>query len=71
MGAFDVVPPGLPSLPSTDDWMWGPGSSSNLSFGKWLRKYVKPGLDDLRRFLNLNLYSQYLYSVTLDALEWR
>ncbi|KAM7542428.1 hypothetical protein Aperf_G00000013507 [Anoplocephala perfoliata] len=70
VSAFDVAPPGLPCLPSTDDWMWGPGGGSNLSFGEWLGKYVQPGLVDLKPFLNLNLYSQYLYSVTLNALEW-
>ncbi|VDN98788.1 unnamed protein product [Rodentolepis nana] len=67
---YDAEPPSPPSLPSTDDWMWGPGNASNLSFGEWLQRYVNPGLSDLKRFLNLNIYSQYLYSVTLDALEW-
>lgn len=68
---YNVEPPSPPCLPSTDDWMWGPGNVSNLSFGEWLQRYVNPGLGDLKRFLNLNLYSQYLYSVMLDALEWR
>ncbi|VDL57281.1 unnamed protein product [Hymenolepis diminuta] len=67
---YNVEPSSPPCLPSTDDWMWGPGNVSNLSFGEWLQRYVNPGLGDLKRFLNLNLYSQYLYSVMLDALEW-
>lgn len=69
VGAFDATPP---CLPPTDDWLWSVcGSPSHgLSLGDWLRRSVEPGLADLRRFINLKLYSQYLYSVTLDGLAW-
>ncbi|KAL5108241.1 Transcriptional repressor protein YY1 [Taenia crassiceps] len=69
VGAFDATPP---CLPSTDDWLWSVcGTPSHgLSLGDWLRHSVEPGLTDLRRFVNLKLYSQYLYSVTLDGLAW-
>lgn len=68
VGAFDTTPP---CLPSTDNWMWSGTVESGLSLGEWLRRSVEPRLVDLRRFVNLKLYSQYIYSVTLDALEWR
>uniref|UniRef100_A0A0R3W8K4 GPI transamidase component PIG-S n=1 Tax=Taenia asiatica TaxID=60517 RepID=A0A0R3W8K4_TAEAS len=69
VGAFDATPP---CLPSTDDWLWSVcGTPSHgLSLGDWLRRSIEPGLSDLRRFINLKLYSQYLYSVTLDGLAW-
>lgn len=53
-------------LSPTDDWLKG-----GLSMAEWLRHYVKPGLAHLQRFINLRIYSQYLYSVTLDGLLWR
>uniref|UniRef100_A0A0R3X2P2 Phosphatidylinositol-glycan biosynthesis class S protein n=1 Tax=Hydatigena taeniaeformis TaxID=6205 RepID=A0A0R3X2P2_HYDTA len=69
VGAFDSTPP---CLPSTDDWLWSvcDTPSNGLSFGDWLLRSVEPGLADLRQFINLKLYSQYLYSVTLDGLAW-
>uniref|UniRef100_A0A5K3FAP9 GPI transamidase component PIG-S n=1 Tax=Mesocestoides corti TaxID=53468 RepID=A0A5K3FAP9_MESCO len=65
VSAFDSGP----GLPLTDDWLWT-ANSQGLSLGDWVRISVEPGLVDLKRFINLNVYSQYLYSVTLDGILW-
>ncbi|BHF70158.1 hypothetical protein SprV_0301320800 [Sparganum proliferum] len=57
-----------PRLPVTDDWLWT-SSSQGHSLGDWLRLSVEPGLLDLQRYVRLNMYSQYLYAVSLEGFQ--
>lgn len=53
--------------PTTDDWLPG-----GMRFGQWLeREVVSLGLDSLAPYLRLDINSQYIYSASLDTLQWR